>query len=81
MDTRRKRLIEYVQEGMSVLDRQGETVGKVNPVFPSAYAFLPQREAIMFLDLDDRLLPDAMRMLFPAQRFITNQVSWPDPGY
>ncbi len=63
-----KRLIDYVREGMKVVDRRGNRVGEVTLVFSGAYEFLPQGKAIVFMDLNESLLPAAMRTLFPAHR-------------
>lgn len=63
-----KRLIEYVQEGMKVYDRQGEKVGKVNLVYSGAYEYLPEGKAIALLEMDDEMLPDTVRQLFHPSR-------------
>jgi hypothetical protein len=63
-----KQLLEYVQEGMKVYDHEGAKIGKVSLVFSGAYEYLPQNKALAIMELDESLLPDAVRDLFPPDR-------------
>lgn len=68
MSTIGKQLVDYVHEGMTVYDRRGDKVGKVSLVFSGVHELLPEGHGIAVMGVDENLLPDAIRALFPPDR-------------
>jgi hypothetical protein len=61
-------LLNYVQEGMDVYDRRGNKIGKVGLVFSGADEYETGGADQPILGLDETLVPDAVRKLFPPDR-------------
>ncbi len=61
-------LLKYAEEGMTVYDRQGNKIGKVSLVYAGPDDYLPAGSNLSVIDVDENLLPEAVRNLFPPNR-------------
>jgi hypothetical protein len=61
-------LLKYAREGMTVYDRRGNKIGKVSFMHSGANEYQPEGIDLPVMDLDETLLPDAVRELFPSDR-------------
>lgn len=64
-----QQLLTYVQKSMTVYDRQGAKVGKVNFVYPGVNDdYLTEWNIVPGTSVDEDLLPDEVRDALPEDR-------------
>ncbi len=68
MNAVQSQLLKYAQEGMTVYDRQGNKLGKVSMVYAGPEDYMPTGSGRSVIDVDENLLPEAVRNLFPQDR-------------
>jgi hypothetical protein len=71
MNAVESQLIKYAQEGMTVYDRQGNKIGKVSLVYAGPDDYMSAGSGLPVMDVDESLLPEAVRSLFPPDRVPT----------
>jgi len=63
-----QKLLEYVEEGMTVFDRLGKRIGKVKMAYHGANSLFYGEQAPLVTDVDETLVPEDVRASLPPER-------------